>query len=150
MRHVFSGVPHYRAVSVFLLQLALSLFGEVKMFLDHLGRVLGEFLHVGIGSCAGLLLKFSQILFVILHHHIHISFIGTPFFARLFAWQLDAFFLGDRLELVIGLGVIGDHPLAERFYILALTILLSHLSHCYLHHAPFGGFLHKAFVLFAK
>jgi len=33
---------------VFLLQLALSLLGEVKVFLDYLGRVLREFLHVGI------------------------------------------------------------------------------------------------------
>jgi hypothetical protein len=31
----------------FLLQLALSLLGEVEMFLHHLGRVLCKFLHVG-------------------------------------------------------------------------------------------------------
>ncbi len=45
------------AQSGFLLQLALSLLGEVKMFLDHLGRVVREFLHVGITAVLCLVLK---------------------------------------------------------------------------------------------
>jgi hypothetical protein len=63
------------AQSLSLLQLALSLFCKIKVFLDHLGRVLRKFLHVGIGSRIGLFLKSGQILFVIFHHHIHVRFI---------------------------------------------------------------------------
>ena len=63
------------AQSVSLLQLALSRFGKIEVFLDHLGRVLREFLYVGIGSRIGLFLKFGQILFVVFHHHIHVRFI---------------------------------------------------------------------------
>ena len=70
----FLDVPRH-AHSVLLLQLALSLLGQIKVFLDHLGRVFREFLHVGIGAGTGLLLKFGEILFVILHHHVHIGFI---------------------------------------------------------------------------
>ncbi len=48
MRHASLDVPH-RAVSIFLLQLALSLFGQIEVFLDHLGRFIGEILYVGFG-----------------------------------------------------------------------------------------------------
>jgi hypothetical protein len=53
------------AQSAFLLQLASSLLAEVKMFLNHLGRVLGEFLHVRITAVGCFVLKFSQIFFVV-------------------------------------------------------------------------------------
>ncbi len=47
MRHASLDVPH-RAVSVFLLQLALSLFGQIEVFLDNLARFVGEILYVGV------------------------------------------------------------------------------------------------------
>src|SRR4029453_16831746 len=99
--------------SAFLLRLALSLLGEVKMFLNHLGRVLGGFLHVGITAVSCLVLKFSQIFFVIFHHHVHVNFIGGPFFAWLFARQFNALFRRDRFQFVVGLAVMGHHCLAE-------------------------------------
>ena len=73
MRHVFSDLPH-RAASISIAACFESLWQD-RGVLDYLGRVLREFLYVGISSRIGLFLKFRQILFVIFHHHIHVSFI---------------------------------------------------------------------------
>jgi len=50
-----------RAVSVFLLRLALSLFGQIEVFLDHLGRFIGEILYVGVTPVLCLCLKFGMV-----------------------------------------------------------------------------------------
>ena len=49
------------AQSVFLLQLVLSLFGQI----DHLGRFIGEIFYVGITPILCLCLKFGKVLFVV-------------------------------------------------------------------------------------
>jgi hypothetical protein len=112
MRHASLDVPH-RAVSVFLLQLALSLFGQIEVFLDNLGRFIGEILYVGVTPILCLCLKFGKVFFVVLDHHIHVGFIRAPFLSWLFGRQFNAFLLSDRFQPIVGFAVISDHSFAE-------------------------------------
>jgi len=79
----------------FLLRLALSLFGQIEVFLDNLGRFIGEILYVGVTPVLCLCLKFGKVFFVVIDHHIHVGFIRAPFFSWLFARQFNAFLLSD-------------------------------------------------------
>src|SRR6516164_5679743 len=63
---------------LFLLQLALGLLGKVKMLLNDLGCVVRKFFHVGITAVFCFFLELGEVLFVILDHRIHVSFIRTP------------------------------------------------------------------------
>src|SRR6266513_5242757 len=66
-----SRVPIHR----WLFQLALDLFHQVQVLLDHFCGVIRELLHVGIAPAVCFLFEFSQIFFVILHHHVDVSFV---------------------------------------------------------------------------
>src|SRR5437870_10027954 len=46
--------------------------------------------------------------------------------------------------------MVGDHPFAERFYVVALALLFSQFSHCDFHHSASGGFLHESLVLYGQ
>ena len=58
-----------------LLQLALSFFRKIQVILNHFCCVIGKLLQVGIAPAACFLFEFSQILFVVFHHHIHVGFV---------------------------------------------------------------------------
>src|SRR5882762_2081994 len=81
----FSKRAASRNQCVSLFQFALSLFGQLKMFLDYLGRVLCKRFHIWIRPTLCLLLKFGQVLFVILDHRIHVGFVRAPLSSRLLA-----------------------------------------------------------------
>ena len=70
------NAPQKRAASSScLFQLALSFLRKVQVFLNHFCRIIRELLYVGIAPAVCFLFEFSQIFFMILHHHVDISFV---------------------------------------------------------------------------
>ena len=61
------------------------------MLLDHFGCIIRKLFHVGIAPTAGLLFELSQILFMVLNHHVDVSLVRSPFELWLFRGELHAF-----------------------------------------------------------
>jgi len=71
------GLPAYQSATgrLRLFQLTLSFFRKVQMLLNHFCCIISELLQVGIGSAACFLFEFSQVLFVVLDHRIHVGLV---------------------------------------------------------------------------
>src|SRR5437868_13817951 len=106
-----------------LFQLALSLLGKIEMLLDDFGILGRKRLQVRISSALCFFLELSQVRLMVLHHHIHVTFVRFPFARRLYARERDPFLLCQRHQFTVRLGMIGYHSAAEFFYIRVLAIL---------------------------
>src|SRR5436309_7974716 len=111
-RYAVRTVPRRRS-RLFLFQLALGLLGKVKMLLNHLGSVVRKLFHVGITAAFCFFLELGEVLFVILDHRIHVSFIRSPAYGWLFRRQFCLLLRRNLFQLIVGLTVIGDHSFAE-------------------------------------
>ena len=61
--------------ALLLFQFALGFFRKVQMLLNHFCCIIRKLLHVGIAPTACFLFEFSQVLFVILDHHVHVGLV---------------------------------------------------------------------------
>jgi hypothetical protein len=71
------GTPVSRVeLSAFrLFQLAPRFFRKVQMLLNHFCCIICKLLHIGIAPSACFLFEFSQVLFVVLDHHVHVGLV---------------------------------------------------------------------------
>src|SRR3984893_6892664 len=120
------------------------------MLLHHLRCFVGEFLQVRIGAVLRFGLEFGQIFFVIFDHHVHVILVRFPLPGCFRGWERDAFFLRQRHQLAIGLGMVGHHTIAELFDIGILSMLRGQFPRFHLHHAAFRGIHHEGLVLVAE
>ena len=83
---------------------------------------------------------------MILHHRVHVTLVRLPFPRFLLRRPLDVFFLGDRLQIFIGLAVVLHHPRTKVFHFAVGRVLLCHPAHRHLHHSAFGRIFDESLV----
>ena len=120
--------------------LLLRLLRELQVLLQHRQALPGEGGQIGILSLVDILLELVDILLMIAHHLVRVGVIellaGLLLQLGIFLlvlvrqlWrQLHALFLGDLLQLVVGLAMVVDHALAELLDFVACCLLLRELA----------------------